>query len=189
MKFLILIIILIAINKSIEKSKNEKYYKIPNYFKIESKQKEKNNFKKNNKITNTSTNEMPYQKRKILTDTEQKFYEQLKIITDKENMIICPKVRLEDIIETTSIKQKQKYRGYIKSRHIDFVICDKNMNTLGAIELDDDSHHSEKAKTIDNFKNELFKTVGIRLIRVYRKSDYTIIAPRVIQEIKYGKFL
>ncbi|MDE7211838.1 MAG: DUF2726 domain-containing protein, partial [Lachnospiraceae bacterium] len=33
-----------------------------------------------------------------------------------------------------------KYRGYIKSRHVDFLICDSALHILAALELNDPSH-------------------------------------------------
>lgn len=59
-----------------------------------------------------------------------------------------------------------KYRGYIKSRHIDFIICDKNLHILFGLELDDKTHSYNKAKKADNFKDELFKIIQIPLERL-----------------------
>ena len=65
---------------------------------------------------------------------------------------MCPKVRLEDFIYVTNKQELYKYRGYIKSRHIDFLICDNDLHIKFAIELDDKTHNTEKAKSTDEFK-------------------------------------
>ena len=66
-----------------------------------------------------------------------------------------------------------KYRGYIKSRHVDFLICDNKLNIIMGIELDDNSHNKESAKKTDEFKNKLFETINIPLERVKVSSgDY-----------------
>ena len=95
----------------------------------------------NNSINqNNSTNSyMPYKKRKLLTYTEYNFYKIMKKACDEKNLLICPKVRLEDFIDVTDKKNRMKYRGYIKSRHVDFIITDSKLNLLCGIELDDPS--------------------------------------------------
>ena len=49
----------------------------------------------------------------------------------------------------------------------------KKCKIICCIELDDKSHNTEKSKITDNFKNELFKNVGIPLIRFKVKDNYT----------------
>ena len=122
---------------------------------------------------------MPYEKRNLLTDSEQCFYTVLIKEARKRNLHVCPKVRLEDIICVTDTENINKYRGYIKSRHVDFVLIDEYFETVAAIELDDPSHNTKKAAEIDAFKNELFDTVEIPLIRIDVEDDYS-------QEINYA---
>ena len=122
---------------------------------------------------------MPYEKRNLLTNTEQFFYTVLIKEARKRNLHVCPKVRLEDIICVTDTENINKYRGYIKSRHVDFVLIDEYFETVAAIELDDPSHNTKKAAEIDAFKNELFDTVEIPLIRIDVEDDYS-------QEINYA---
>lgn len=116
---------------------------------------------------------MPYKKKNLLTNTEYQFYKTLKIICDKKQLLICPKVRLEDFINVTTQDEKMKYRGYIKSRHIDFILTDDNLHILCGIELDDSSHNTLKAAKTDDFKNQLFSTIGVPLIRIPVGTDYT----------------
>ena len=115
---------------------------------------------------------MPYEKCNLLTDTEQLFCSILISEAQKRNLHVCPKVRLEDIICVTDTENRNKYRGYIKSRHVDFVLIDEHYETVAAIELDDPSHNTEKAAEIDEFKNELFDIVEIPLIRIDVEDDY-----------------
>lgn len=65
-------------------------------------------------------NYYPYKKKMLLTKTEYAFYNILKIKCDKNNVLICPKIRMEDFLEVTDKQNKLKYRGYIKSRHIHY---------------------------------------------------------------------
>lgn len=109
---------------------------------------------------------LPYKKKPLLTPTESDFYKILKSKCDNKNLLIFPKVRLEDYIEVTSKEEKNKYRGRIKSRHIDFLICDNELNIIMGIELDDKSHNRKSTQETDEFKNQLFNTIGIPLARI-----------------------
>ncbi len=114
----------------------------------------------------------PYISRPLLTKTEYAFYKVLRKYTDRHNLLICPKVRMEDFIKVTAKKNYARYRGYIKSRHVDFIICDNDLNILCGIELDDSSHNTEKAQEIDKFKNNTFKAIEIPLYRIKTSSNY-----------------
>ncbi len=115
---------------------------------------------------NTDVREFPYQKKYLLTRTEYAFYKILKEQCDKHNLLICPKVRMEDFIQVTASENRNKYRGYIKSRHIDFILCDDKLQMLAGLELDDNSHLSEKAQQTDEFKNQVFEAIGLPLYRI-----------------------
>lgn len=120
----------------------------------------------------------------LLTKPEAAFYNILKYKCDLSGYTICPKVRLEDFINVRNIREKQSYRGRIKSRHIDFLICDRYLNPLCGIELDDNSHNSWKAQKADNFKNELYRAVGLTLYRVKTGSDFENKIDYIIHELK-----
>ena len=132
--------------------------------------------KKKNKYVppKISTNEfyLPYRKKLLLTKTEYYFYKQLKIQCDLNDILICPKIRLEDLAEVTTKQDYMRYRGYIKSRHVDFILCDNNLNILCAIELDDNSHNNIDRMQVDNFKNNFFRTIGIPLYRIKTYTNY-----------------
>jgi hypothetical protein len=113
-----------------------------------------------------SDRKYPYTSRYLLTKTEYAFYRLLKEKCDGYGFLICPKVRLEDFIAVTNTKQMGKYRGYIKSRHVDFLICDSKLHILAGLELDDDSHNRREARRTDEFKNRLFAKIGIPLYRI-----------------------
>lgn len=129
--------------------------------------------------TNVVPNYYPYAKGNLLTKTEHTFFITLVREALKRRLLVCPKVRLEDIIFVTDKQSRNKYRGYIKSRHVDFVLLNTNCETVAAIELDDPSHNTAKAAKTDQFKNELFSAVKIPLIRICTGTDY-------IKEINYA---
>lgn len=108
----------------------------------------------------------PYEKKMLLTKTEYKFYMTLKKKCDNKNLLICPKVRMEDFLNVTDRQNFYKYRGYVKSRHIDFLICNSKLYLLAGLELDDYSHQQEKARKIDDFKDNVFRTINLPLYRI-----------------------
>ena len=80
--------------------------------------------------------------------------------------IICPKVGVKDLLSVTDQKQYMKYFHKIAQKHVDFVICDKDLYVLFAIELDDSTHETKDAKKRDQLKDKAFAAAGIRLKRI-----------------------
>lgn len=105
----------------------------------------------------------------ILTKNEYSFYMKLRSKINQD-ILIFPKVRMEDLINVNNSldnSNRTKYRNYIKSRHLDFVIADKSLHILCAVELDDSSHFSSDAKINDKLKDDILKSVSIPLFRGY----------------------
>ena len=120
----------------------------------------------------TTNNSLSYKKNDyLLTRTELNFYKELVKITNELNLIVFPKIRLADIFKHNELKDFNK----IKSKHIDFLLCDKsNCKIRLAIELDDYSHNTNKALKNDNFKNEIFKQTNLPLVRIKVDDKYNI---------------
>lgn len=130
----------------------------------------------------------PYKKKMLLTKAEYTFYNTLKPLCDNANLIICPKVRMEDFLEITDKQNYRKYRGYVKSRHIDFLICDSKLHVIAGVELDDKTHNLEKTKQTDDFKNQVFKAIAIPLYRIKVSSGiYNDQITKMINEIAPSK--
>lgn len=108
----------------------------------------------------------PYEKKMLLTAAEYRFYRILKERCDHYHLLICPKVRMEDFLYVTDRRNVNKYRGYIKSRHIDFILCDRDLHMLAGLELDDASHEARAAAKTDALKNNIFKKIGVLLYRI-----------------------
>lgn len=103
-----------------------------------------------------------YRKKYLFTKNEFYFYKQLQRISEERNLIPLAKVRLADFVEVTSKSDYMKYFAKIRSKHIDFLLLEKEtLKIVTAIELDDNSHNKEK----DEFKNKLFEQIKIPLIR------------------------
>lgn len=126
--------------------------------------KDEENQQKN--ISNNSYTKKEY----LLTPTELKFYKVLKQVTDEMNFIICPQVAIYEIVKSQNHKSFNK----ISRKTIDFVITEPNLKIKCCIELDDYTHNRQKRIERDNFLNNLFKNVGIKLIRVKVQQYYNI---------------
>ncbi|MDO8523482.1 MAG: DUF2726 domain-containing protein [bacterium] len=130
---------------------------------------------------------LPYRRKDyLLSATERKFFYALEQIAHKNNYHVFAKVRLEDLLWLPkNTEDRWSFRGRIKSRHIDFVLCDhENIKPLLAIELDDSSHLSEKAQKTDDFKNRALKDAGLPLLRFPHQNFYNAdeIASKILKE-------
>lgn len=106
-----------------------------------------------------------YQAQPIFTKNEWQNYKTLRDVAAAKGYIICPKVRLLDIVKPRSGEKKYKTLLYkIQSKHVDFVICDNNMNIKAIIELDDKTHDTEKGKERDAFVDTVLRSVGYTVI-------------------------
>lgn len=115
-----------------------------------------------------------YKKRLLLTKPEYGFWGVLKKKCDEQGLLICPKVRIEDFVTVIcdDAKLRQRYRGYVKSRHIDFLLCDSKLSILAGVELDDKSHDKGNVKKVDTLKDDVFGAIGVPLYRIKAHGGY-----------------
>ena len=112
----------------------------------------------------------PFTKKYILTRKEYYFYRALQKTADKYNLEIWAKVRLADIIEVdkkqVGSKEYVKYFNQIQSKHIDFVLSNKQtLQLVTTVELDDSTHQYKDRVERDIFLNNALQTAGVPLIR------------------------
>lgn len=117
----------------------------------------------------------PYRKSTLLTTNERLFYQKLKSITDKYNLHIISKVRMADLVlpfDNLNRRDWQFYFNKIKSKHVDFVLCDPfNLQPKLIIELNDASHQKADRKERDLFLNNVFVKVGIPILYVMNANE------------------
>ncbi|MDP1814529.1 MAG: DUF2726 domain-containing protein [Leadbetterella sp.] len=108
-----------------------------------------------------------YQKKnRVMNESEQALFINLqKALGDTH--IVLSKVRIEDFVEVNkekahSYKNHWGLRGRIKSRHVDFLVCDRaSTKPLLAIELDGKSHNGKQRQERDHFVDELYKAINL----------------------------
>jgi hypothetical protein len=118
---------------------------------------------------------LPYRRKDyLLTVAERKFYDVLIRVVEENNWVLFSKVRLEDLLWIpANTENRFGLRNRIKSRHIDFVICDKeNIRPLIAIELDDSSHKREDRIDRDEKVGHILKDAGLPLLHVIGTGFY-----------------
>ena len=119
----------------------------------------------------------PYRRKDyLLTVSERNFYEVLKKVSDENNKLLFAKVRLEDLLwlpGNISWRDRLSLRGRIKSRHIDFVLCDReNIRPLLAIELDDASHLRFDRVERDDFVDSALSDAGLPILHIPVRQSY-----------------
>ena len=115
----------------------------------------------------------PYIKKKYFFSlSELKFYEVLKEIVGDQYLLFS-KVRVSDLIEPKYGKERHSYFNKIKSKHVDFLICDKDpISPRVAIELDGSSHNRPSRQERDDFIDEAFANANIPVVHIRVKSEY-----------------
>ena len=108
----------------------------------------------------------PYRPRKsVLSPAELVFYNVVRAATNSRYVILL-KIRILDLCEITNREVNQAAFNRISSKHIDFVLCDPvSLAPVVAIELDDSSHYARDRAQRDHFVDEVFRTIGVALIR------------------------
>lgn len=127
----------------------------------------------------------PYRRKDyLLTVAERNFYEVLKKVSDENNKLLFAKVRLEDLLWLPeNVENRFGLRNRIKSRHVDFVLCDKeNIRPLIAIELDDSSHNREDRIKRDDFLDEALHDAGLPILHIRVQETYDV--EELIRQIK-----
>lgn len=130
---------------------------------------------------------------RFFTRSEFALYKELKKqVGDKYE--IFPKVRLADFIEVDVDKNKDRSRWYIywnkiKSKHIDFLLCDtQTLEPKVAIELNGKSHKTEHMGQRDEFVSKVYEKINLKffVIEVGQSFSTSVdeILPLLPQDIK-----
>ncbi len=124
---------------------------------------------------------LPYFSRgTLLSDGELAFYQALRRALP-QHVMICPKVRLADVINCSGEDWKQDFGGRISQKHLDFVIADSDTTAIVlAIELDDKTHRRADRQERDAFVERALSAAGVPLVRVPCAAVYDAKALRAI---------
>jgi hypothetical protein len=114
----------------------------------------------------------PFFRRKyLLTPPEKRFYNVLRGVVDGNK--IMAKVRLADLVEADERHLlRESNFDFIKSKHIDFVICDPALSPIIAVELDDPSHLRPDRAARDHYVNRILEIASLPILRVPTRRSY-----------------
>ncbi|HLA32310.1 MAG TPA: DUF2726 domain-containing protein [Pseudomonas sp.] len=108
--------------------------------------------------------EWPFQKRKLITETEQILFERLREALPDYH--IFTQVQLSQLVIIKKWHSFKLWLAHISRMSVDFVIADKEPNTIAAIEFDDKSHYMDEDRhQADAKKDKILTAAGIRVIR------------------------
>lgn len=130
---------------------------------------------------------LSYQKKdRVMNDSEHALFINLqKALGDA--YIVLSKVRIEDFVEVKKeINSHSKWglRGRIKSRHIDFLICDyATTKPLLAIELDGKSHNGAKQQNRDHFVNDLYEAINLPIEHIYVGENFLELSQKIKESL------
>ena len=91
----------------------------------------------------------------------------LKDIAAARRLHVFAKVRMEDLLWQPDSFEKYRYRAMVRSRHIDFVLCDyADINPVLGIELDGPSHNLPERQERDRFVDDVFEDAGLPILHI-----------------------
>lgn len=129
--------------------------------------------------------EWPYIKNdSLLTEAEKKFYFVLAEVIGNDYLIFS-KVRMADLLHLPRMSGSNFYHYFnkIQSKHVDFLICDKeNIKPLLVIELDDSSHLRLDRIARDLLINNIFENAKLPIIHIKFANPYNKL--EVLDKIK-----
>ena len=117
---------------------------------------------------------------RLLSSAELAFYRVL-VRSVGENIVVCPKVRIADLISVaTTLPQESnawwKKFGPIAKKHVDFTLCEATtMRHLAVIELDDSSHQTQKGRKRDTVVDTAMQHAGLPILHIpYSYQGYRV---------------
>lgn len=113
----------------------------------------------------------------LFSNAERMFFLVLDEALGSEYRVFT-KVRLADLITPAGISgRKQWWNAFkrISSKHVDYVVVDRQrLGVVAVVELDDRSHQRADRRERDAFVNAAFAQAGIRLVRVPTRGRYNV---------------
>ncbi len=124
-----------------------------------------------------------YQKKeRVMNESEQALFINLSQTLGNEYVVLS-KVRIEDFVDVSKgamPNSRWSLRGRIKSRHIDFLICNRTTTKpLFGIELDGKSHNDPRRKNRDQFVDELYKKINLPIQHILVGENFSESAQKI----------
>lgn len=116
---------------------------------------------------------LPYYSRGYLLSRGEMAFYRVLVRAVPPGLVVCPKVRLADLINCPGDAWRQGFGGRIVGKHVDFVLADAGTLAIrGVIELDDRSHARADRRERDAFVDRALDAAGIPILRVPAAGQY-----------------
>jgi len=130
------------------------------------------------KNKNAPKGKYEYRKRAVLfSPAETRFLLSLEEAISHKYRVFG-KVRVADVITPKKGSNRSNWQiafNKISAKHFDYILCSKEeLVVVAAVELDDKSHGSKKAKARDALLEDACSSANLKLIRFSAKSSYDI---------------
>lgn len=107
----------------------------------------------------------------VFTHKESLFCSSLVPIANKLGLNMLVKMRIADLIYVPrNHPEYMRWFNYIRSKHIDFIICDGAKPVL-LIEVDDSTHDRPSRQKRDDFVDKIFNQLNLPIIHIRTWSD------------------
>ncbi len=172
LKIILVIVIIVFVVKKAKEYSNSGNYKNnqPKYEWIEATQEQGETTSKKGKNYING-----YQTKWLLSYNEKAAYRTIKEVAEEKGYTVFTKVRLLDLVEPRdSNKKDQSYMWKIQAKHVDFVICDKNLVAKWIIELQDSSHKNGDRIERDNLVKAILTNCNYKILMTYSASKEEI---------------
>ena len=111
-----------------------------------------------------------FPQRFLLSKPEKCFYEVLRKTFSAYT--ILAKVRLADLIEANVHPRWHTNLTRIRSKRVDFVICDAGLCPLVAVELDGSSPNSTDRQQSDHLVDRILREASLEIVHIPRQNQY-----------------
>ena len=94
-----------------------------------------------------------------------------------DTYIIFGQVRIADVLRVSGYQRSRSFLSHfnkISSKHFDYILCDKKLRIIAAIELDDSSHERKDRRKRDSFIEAICRVANLPLIRFKLRGSYSI---------------
>lgn len=103
---------------------------------------------------------------------ENRFYAALVSAAQPLDLLVFPKVGLNDIFKDQKEAAKGQFQRYAQM-HVDYLlVARKDYKPVAGVELDGSSHQGEKQQANDQKKNAVFKAAKLPLLRFYNQEKF-----------------
>ena len=103
---------------------------------------------------------------------ENKFYAALIASAEALDLVVFPKVGLNDIFKDSKDAEKSQYNRYAQM-HVDYLLVTRDeYKPVAGIELNGSSHQGKRQQTRDQKKAAVFKAAKLPLLRFYNQDKF-----------------